>query len=1607
MKRNLWGKKIRVFIMAGILIFSGICSLGSGVAAATKRGEEEQKAYELTKKYESYLRQEPLDLKYPSKYFDSDKSTKKKLKTNNNKEVAIPAAYDSRSKGVISTVKDQGTTGTCWAHGILESAQAKYIATHSSNELDLSEWQLSYFMYQQPCDLLSLVNQDTVTAYYEDWGESYEPEKGSSEYYETGGNAWLSIFGLSRGIGTCYESDAEFTKLINTLNKGNNATLKDSECYLGNDFYLKGANIVSTSQTSVLKQTIIENGAGAISYESNASCYDFETYAYYNPDGYASNHIVAVVGWDDNYPKENFVCEPEHNGAWLIKNSWGTEWGNNGYFWMSYDEPSIKNSDVVFYEIEKNTYDNTYQYDGTLSTLTTDNSYSKMANIFEAKKNETLKAVSFHTVENDTDYKVSIYKNLTNNNNPESGTLVASGISGTAVMPGYYTVELEEEKYISLDKGDTFSIVVEESKDSANTYFYCDTDQDVGWEVSDSTSKAGESFVYDGSNWADISSDGNSNMRIKGFTTVIEDEIKVEDTLVFENDDYSIEANQAKQLKVFTSSDPNSPINEKVNLKFEADDCDIVSIDSLGNIYGKKAGTTAVTVSYGTEKTAQCTITVTSAGYTSISKLEEYATQDNPLKIFANTKCPLNLVKEPVNGSEVIDWEAERVEDDDYWGCNVDSKGVFESRYAGTYKVTATAISVTGEELQVEYYIEVSYDVESNIQESSHPYDNNSMKFFVYQGTEEQTGHLLTFSDDTFLEEDFDYLYIVDNADISDLNAIHAAIEYEDWDWDEDENYMGIQVYTGDDLAGETIAVKSKDFVLILLSDEGVAEYGFKIDNMEDYNPITQLECSSSELLINVSAQESILDNLVISPVDYHDILEFESLNKKILSVSKDGVITAKKAGTTEIDVYSKFNLDIYVTINVTVSANAIDAISFTETQLNLKRNATSQLLFNEDVSRYNIIYESKDSNIARVDEEGLVTAVGVGKTTISGYLENQPNIKAEMPVWVTAPTTMSVADMQSVHNYEYGMDEMYTYTDDTAGVECLKIYFDAATCLENETDCITILDKDGNKVGEDAYQHGSLSNTSIIVPGNTVTIRLQTGTYGSNDDEEYYCTGYGFRIKKIVAGKEATDISLSNITLDMNNYKQQQEKLRPELEPSDAIDIVSYEIADDTIAYVSDGIVYGIKEGTTTLTATTSSGVSKTIEVTVKGVAIESLFCTYDGEPIEQINIEMGEDVSLYFDISPKNYTEEIIVTSSNENVVTTDYSSGDCYGYLYGEGNGTATVTVRTASGSIVKQIKVICKANFGDYTDGNNGKAPYEMSLADFQSTHPYTDDLNRLWIYQNNNAETITIAFSDETSFEDGFDYLYIYDNNDKLIGKYTDKSLAGKTITILSTGFKLLFKTDESNQDYGFALTKLDVKLKTQVAPAPAPTPAPVTPQNVSVASITLSGESHNIAAGKKIKLSSIVMPQNATNSAITYTSSNSKYATVSNTGVVTTKKKGIGKTVTITATAVDGSGVKGTYKIKIMKKAVTSIKVSCKKTAKAGSKIKLKVTVTPKKYIYKKVAYKCLTPNYATVSNKGVVSIKKTAKGKTVKVQVQALDGSNKKKVVKIKVKKK
>lgn len=96
-----------------------------------------------------------------------------------------------------------------------------------------------------------------------------------------------------------------------------------------------------------------------------------------------------------------------------------------------------------------------------------------------------------------------------------------------------------------------------------------------------------------------------------------------------------------------------------------------------------------------------------------------------------------------------------------------------------------------------------------------------------------------------------------------------------------------------------------------------------------------------------------------------------------------------------------------------------------------------------------------------------------------------------------------------------------------------------------------------------------------------------------------------------------------------------------------------------------------------------------------------------------------------------------------------------------------------------------------------------------VADLHSAHNYDDDEDYMWEYQKAGAPAIKVTFDQETCTESGYDYIYLYNSKDELVGTYTGTQLQGKSITLFGDMIKIRLCSDSSNTEYGFAVTQVE------------------------------------------------------------------------------------------------------------------------------------------------------------------------------------------------------
>lgn len=434
----------------------------------------------------------------------------------------------------------------------------------------------------------------------------------------------------------------------------------------------------------------------------------------------------------------------------------------------------------------------------------------------------------------------------------------------------------------------------------------------------------------------------------------------------------------------------------------------------------------------------------------------------------------------------------------------------------------------------------------------------------------------------------------------------------------------------------------------------------------------------------------------------------------------------------------------------------------------------------------------------------------------------------------------------------------------------------------------------------------------------NVMSIYGVPGTYAQT-----YADTYGYQFVSNEVKAESVEIVPAEPVVNSGYTVQLQLKVVP----SDFTDAVSWKSADTSIATVDrTGLVKGVAKGSTTIKVIVGS-VSKTCKLTVN-------------QPVTSVSLSAssktmsaGEEAVLKATVYPAGATnKEVTWSSSADEIVSVDQT-----GAIRALRKGIANVTATAQDGS---GRSATCKV-----TVTNN--LYIVDSEAGFESSHPYPDNCQDIWEYTDENAAKIAITFSDDTSVEDGFDYLYIYDVNKKQVGKYTGTALAGKTITVTGTKVQVKLVSDDAGSEYGFRIVKVQSKGK-----------------DVALKSISLSKNSVSMKCGETEQLEVLYTPENTTvDKNVIWTSSDSQIATVEN-GLVTAQSRG---EATITASV---GGKKASCLVEVTTTLSGIELVSYKTKLKVGETTRVSVKSLTNGYLpIDELNYENETPECLSVEN--------------------------------------
>ncbi len=391
----------------------------------------------------------------------------------------LPSRYDGRESGRTAPAKDQGDLGTCWAFASLLALKTSLLPEEN---LDFSEDHMS---------------------------GNPNFELGQND----GGEYTMAMAYLLSWLGPVAESDDPY----------GDGVFSEKALPLK---HVQEIQILPSQEQELLKRAVLEHGGVQSSlyttlqnglYESDY--YNPQTKAYCCPVDTPPNHDVVIVGWDDDFPKESFVTEVPGDGAFLCENSWGTEFGEEGFFYVSYYDKNLGKVNVAYSGVEDtDNYDSVYQSDlcGWIGQVGYGNETSWAVNVFEAEQKEKLEAVGFYAIDRDTDYEIHVVHPVADTENPQfekKGGLLASGHLDYS---GYYTIPLK--KAVKLAAGERFGIMVKLTTPGAVHPIAIEYDAGDGKcriDLSD-----GEGYISpDGIKWERLETRYQCNLCLKAYTS--------------------------------------------------------------------------------------------------------------------------------------------------------------------------------------------------------------------------------------------------------------------------------------------------------------------------------------------------------------------------------------------------------------------------------------------------------------------------------------------------------------------------------------------------------------------------------------------------------------------------------------------------------------------------------------------------------------------------------------------------------------------------------------------------------------------------------------------------------------------------------------------------------------------------------------------------------------------------------------------------------------------------------------------------------------------------------------------------------------------------------
>lgn len=441
--------------------------------------------------------------------------------------------YDLREVNAVSKIKNQFRDGGCRSFAALGALES-HIKLKTGVELDLSEnnFENRQGFYFGTNNVRQGRNRNSDIPYLVNYGpileedDPYIPMKG-----EDGEGNYLT------------------QEQVNAAAK--NPVIKDGvKQIMGFDFLktVDTTKVISAEDDELLqiKEAIAKNGGVVadmyMAHDGNKTFpytdvkyYNPETKAYYfdgkdsdrtskyktvEADGvkYGANHAITIVGWDDDFSKDNFTTKPEIDGAWIVRDAQSEAFGDKGYFYVSFKSISMGENPYVFTEVIEPQY-SVYQHDELAFTgyreginFATDEK-DVLFNRYKAVSDSKIDKVGFYTTKKNAEYEVYFIPDFAEleEKAEEIGEDEAKAfytmiqdykvLSGTAETAGYHTLDIPAEVDAKIKKGTHFAVGIwtknSDKEDSKHKYDMVIEEKNIMGQGKNAKVGKEETYIYD------------------------------------------------------------------------------------------------------------------------------------------------------------------------------------------------------------------------------------------------------------------------------------------------------------------------------------------------------------------------------------------------------------------------------------------------------------------------------------------------------------------------------------------------------------------------------------------------------------------------------------------------------------------------------------------------------------------------------------------------------------------------------------------------------------------------------------------------------------------------------------------------------------------------------------------------------------------------------------------------------------------------------------------------------------------------------------------------------------------------------------------------------